>query len=308
MLAAAGPRRTVWGRRSGCGGCNPSRPKRSGSAATSPVPRGQASTNTLSRRWAAPMSEARTLRQSASYPASARSPSTRWSPPPAQRSAATFSTRTSVGRSRRTAAMMWVQSPLRAPFSMPARFPAAEMSWQGNPAVSTSTGSTTDQSTERTSPRFGTSGIRAARIRVTCGSGSATQASRPPSTASTPRSRPPAPVHNDPTTGPTSPPTRVLGPGRVGGFVAVVARSERFTPVLMPTGTVCRASPWQPGSRAPEHRRACPPRRCRRCWCVGHPLSSFVRRRCPDRTLWPGPARCGEPKGLKGKLTRFQNS
>jgi hypothetical protein len=47
---------------------------------------------------------------------------------------------------------------------MPARRPAAEMSWQGNPAVSTSTGSTVVQSMARMSPRFGMPGIRAARI------------------------------------------------------------------------------------------------------------------------------------------------
>jgi len=173
------------------------------------------------------MSAARTLRQSASYPASARSPSTRWRPPPFQRSAATFSTTTSAGRSTRTPATMSVHSPLRAPFSIPARRPAAEMSWQGNPAVSTSTGSTVAQSMARTSPRFCTPGIRAARIRVTCGSGSAHQAIRPPpSVASTPRSSPPAPVHTEPTTDPGLSATDSVSsavPGKVCGVAALAA-------------------------------------------------------------------------------------
>lgn len=51
---------------------------------------------------------------------------------PRRRSAATFSTTTSAGRSRRRPATMSVHSPLRPPFSMPARFPAAEMSCRSN--------------------------------------------------------------------------------------------------------------------------------------------------------------------------------
>jgi hypothetical protein len=38
------------------------------------------------------------------------------------------------------------------------------MSWHGNPAVNTSTGSTVLKSAVRRSPRFGTPGSRAARI------------------------------------------------------------------------------------------------------------------------------------------------
>jgi hypothetical protein len=161
------------------------------------------------------MSAARTLCQSASYPASARSPRTRWSPPFFQRRAATFSTTRSAGRSRPTAATTWVHSPLRVPFSIPARRPAEEMSWQGNPAVSTSTGSTVVHSMRVMSPRLGTPGIRAARTWAMCGSGSAHQAMRPPpNAASTPRSRPPAPVHSDPITGP--------GDGTIRSVVSLV--------------------------------------------------------------------------------------
>ena len=74
-------------------------------------------------------------------------------------------------------------SPLRVPSLMPALRPAAEMSWQGNPAASTSTGLTVDQSTVRMSPRFGTPGNRVSRRVLTWGSGSATQATRPPPNA-----------------------------------------------------------------------------------------------------------------------------
>jgi hypothetical protein len=52
-----------------------------------------------------------------------------------QRRAATFSTTRRLGRRRRRAATMSLHSPLRSQFSMPARLPAAEMSWHGNPAV-----------------------------------------------------------------------------------------------------------------------------------------------------------------------------
>lgn len=93
---------------------------------------GQARRKTRSRRWGAPTSLAWTLRHVVSYPVAARSASTRWSPPLRQRSAATFSTMSRRGRSRRRAATMSVQSPLRVPFSMPARLPAAEMSCRSN--------------------------------------------------------------------------------------------------------------------------------------------------------------------------------
>jgi hypothetical protein len=48
--------------------------------------------------------------------------------------------------------------PERVPALMPSRLPAADTSWHGLPPVSTSTGSTADQSTAVMSPRLGTSG------------------------------------------------------------------------------------------------------------------------------------------------------
>lgn len=48
----------------------------------------------------------------------------------------------------------------RVPSVMPARFPACERSWQGEPPVRMSTRGTVDQSTVVMSPMFGTSGKR----------------------------------------------------------------------------------------------------------------------------------------------------
>ena len=59
----------------------------------------------------------------------------------------TFSMTTSGGRNSAMARATWDQIPLRLPSRSPARLPAQEMSWHGKPAVSTSTGSTADQST-----------------------------------------------------------------------------------------------------------------------------------------------------------------
>jgi hypothetical protein len=56
------------------------------------------------------------------------------------------------------ASHMDAHRPERVPARIPARFPAAETSWQGEPPVSTSTGSTRVQSTVVMSPRLGTPG------------------------------------------------------------------------------------------------------------------------------------------------------
>ena len=55
---------------------------------------------------------------------------------------------------------MWFHIPERVPGRSPARLPAGLMSWQGNPPVRMSTGSTADQSIAVMSPWFGTSGNR----------------------------------------------------------------------------------------------------------------------------------------------------
>lgn len=79
----------------------------------------------------------------------------------------------------------------RVPSVMPARLPAAERSWQGEPPVMMSTRGTVDQSTFVTSPRFGTSGQWWARIFDGDASNSTNHAGRAPVTASTAMSRPP---------------------------------------------------------------------------------------------------------------------
>lgn len=189
---------------------------RSGWAAT-PADRrehGQASRNTHSRRCGAPISSARTLRHAASYPAVARSPSRRPRPPPRHRRAATFSTMSSRGRTTRTPTSTSAHSPLRSPFSTPALLPAAEMSWQGKPAVRTSTRRACCQLMARTSPRFVVPGNLVLRISGTCGSTSEHQTSPQPGRASiTPRSRPPTPEHSEPTVASRAGSSR-CGPGQ----------------------------------------------------------------------------------------------
>lgn len=73
----------------------------------------------------------------------------------ALRSPLTFSATTSLGRSVAIAYAMCSHKPDRVPGFMPARFPACDRSWQGNPPVSTSIGVTWVQSTLVRSPRFG---------------------------------------------------------------------------------------------------------------------------------------------------------
>jgi hypothetical protein len=91
---------------------------------------------------------------------------------------------------------------LRVPSVRPALLPAQLMSWQGKPAVITSTAGTRDQSVTVMSPRLAATGNRAARMAAACRSFSATQASRPPRTDRTAMSRPPYPEHSEPITGP----------------------------------------------------------------------------------------------------------
>lgn len=128
----------------------------------------------------APVSAARKPYHCASYPMSARSPSTR---PTARR--VTFDLfPINPGRCSRSLSLWAValSSPLtfsmtaycglmvsiavriaphrfdRVPSVMPALRPASDTSWQGNPPVMMSTGSTADQSTCVTSRKFGTPG------------------------------------------------------------------------------------------------------------------------------------------------------
>ena len=88
--------------------------------------------------------------------------------------------------------------PERVPGFMPARLPAVLTSWQGDPPVMTSTGSTRRQSTAVTSPRFGTPGNRCARIRDGAGATSASHVVSPPMTDWTPMSSPPYPANMAP--------------------------------------------------------------------------------------------------------------
>lgn len=84
----------------------------------------------------APTSSAPSTSHSASYPISARSPRTLASPLPTSKGE--FSRNANFGRTSLIIRCISRQSPERAP-SMPAPFPAAEMSWHGKPPDTTST-------------------------------------------------------------------------------------------------------------------------------------------------------------------------
>ncbi|SCQ56347.1 Hypothetical protein PFR_JS7-PH_15 [Propionibacterium freudenreichii] len=89
------------------------------------------------------------------------------------------------------AASMDSHRPDRVPGLIPARRPAMDRSWHGEPPQITSTGSTDFQSMAVTSPRLGMSGWWASRIVHGPGSTSDTQETRPPVTDCTPMSSPP---------------------------------------------------------------------------------------------------------------------
>jgi hypothetical protein len=91
-----------------------------------------------------------------------------------------------------------VQMPVRVPALSPVLYPAQETSWQGNPAVSRSTGGMLAQSTRAMSPRFGMPGWRTARTALAAGLFSATHMRVAGQVASAAMSRPPYPVHKLP--------------------------------------------------------------------------------------------------------------
>jgi hypothetical protein len=82
-----------------------------------------------------------------------------------------------------TARMTSANRPDLVPPFIPARLPAAEMSWHGNPPVMTSTGSTAVQSMAVMSPRLGTSGQCLARTLDAAGSISECHTTCPPMAA-----------------------------------------------------------------------------------------------------------------------------
>lgn len=180
---------------------------------------GQAMRKMRARWWGAPMSDARRVVHSASYPISVRSPSTRpsarrcpppvfpSSPPPCSKllvtasdslsagalnAPSTFSHTTSFGRRWLIASRMFTHRLERVPSVMPARFPAADRSWHGEPPVRMSTGSTVSQLICVTSRWLGTPGQWWASTLDGAGSNSQNHAGDAPVTASTARSRPPS--------------------------------------------------------------------------------------------------------------------
>ena len=174
---------------------------------------------TRSRAWQDPASEARIFAHSASYPRAERSPRTAPSARKGRTSASprhvsqgstslwafalviplTFSITTRDGRILPITYSNHDHSPDLLPGIMPARWPAQETSWHGNPPAMMSTASPgSSQSARVMSPRLGTPGYRAASSLHTAGSLSATQASSAPVIVMTAWSSPPKPVNSDP--------------------------------------------------------------------------------------------------------------
>ena len=89
------------------------------------------------------------------------------------------------------ACVMASQRPERVPGRIPLRCPATERSWQGEPPVMMSTGSTRAQLTAVTSPRFGASGNRWVRTLLGPASISETHAVRTSVSVPSPSDSPP---------------------------------------------------------------------------------------------------------------------
>lgn len=171
----------------------------------------QATTNTRRRRWGTPKNRAsKTAHSMTSAPASARESSTaaKSQPLELERAPRTFSQTAHRGSSppvsSRSSRMMRTaspNSPEREPAS-PARLPAVDRSWHGEPKTTTS-GRTPSASnwravTSRTSSYSGTPGQCRARTRRACGSISHSPTVVAPA-ASNPRSIPPAPENREST-------------------------------------------------------------------------------------------------------------
>lgn len=178
-----------------------------------------------SRWWHAPTLAADTIFQTASYPRSAKSPSTAPQarrtvlPDPSPRvvsadsmsrcavalkSPLTFSITTACGRSVAMASAMCTHSPERVPCWSPALRPAAETSWHGKPPTRMSMGSTVAQLRVVMSPRLGVPGNRAASTLQAAGSISECQMMSPPNTCCTAFSRCPDPEKRPPIRGPAT--------------------------------------------------------------------------------------------------------
>lgn len=95
-----------------------------------------ARSHNLARRWGNPTASAPSTHHAASYPMRARSP--RILASPLLTSRGEFSRNANSGRTSLIIRCISRQRPERAP-SMPAPFPAAEMSWHGKPPDTTST-------------------------------------------------------------------------------------------------------------------------------------------------------------------------
>jgi len=138
---------------------------------------------------------------SASYPISAKSPSTFPNQDPRSPASrfGTFSTITYLGRISLTSRTISLHSPLRSPL-MPDWAPATDKSWQGNPPVITSTDPLNcSPSNSFTSSYIGTSGQ--CFLSTFCGNGSISQkatVSKPP-VRSRPRLKPPMPENKSKT-------------------------------------------------------------------------------------------------------------
>ena len=159
-------------------------------------PAAWARSHNLARRWGNPTASAPSTSHSASYPISARSPRTLASPRPTSKGE--FSRNANSGRTSLIIRCISRQRPERAP-SMPAPFPAAEMSWHGKPPDTTSTRPRHGRPSKvRTSSQTGKVGsspsfCRASNTLADQGSSSTAQTVRNPS-SSLPSIPPPAPA------------------------------------------------------------------------------------------------------------------
>lgn len=166
----------------------------------------QAMTNTRLRRWGTPKNCASRTAHSMKLgpnPAISLRTASKSSPPRLDKAPTTFSQIAHRGKvpavASRISLMIRVASknnPLRLP-SNPARLPATDKSWHGDPNVMTSTGGRSAPLTVATSPQRGTVGQWWARVCWQCGSHSTCHPHSHPA-ASSPRSKPPTPANRLP--------------------------------------------------------------------------------------------------------------
>ena len=166
---------------------------------------------------------------------------------------------TNLGRSSSRTRWNSYHSPDRSP-ARPARRPATDTSWQGNPPQTTSTARRFPDPTSRTSSYRLTSGQCRARTARHAGSISTCQAHSIPA-AVNPMSKPPTPENSEPKVSVTASPARATrAPARrctpTRAWRGAAERRPHRPPCPAPSGACSRARPSGRGRPVAQRRRS----------------------------------------------------